>query len=340
MKIIRKQYKFCYSCMKEHEVSYVQIEQHVKYLNDWVRYDAIYEYCGETDCLSEDTKMLGENDTAMKDAYRKQKGLMTSTEIKALRKQYQISQAELASILGWGAKTITRYETYQVQDAAHDNILKRLQQDPQWFMELLAKRQDMMAQRRYMKYYNAACEMCSKQKNHYTEKMMHTLYLEKQVNKMDAGNTNLDIDKVEEMLNYIASKEVAALYLLKMGKLLWYADCLHYKRNQQSITGLAYRMQQLGVMPIGYEYLTTLSGVNCVDQEVGDGISHLFLSVEKFVPKHLTQQEVQCIDQVVEQFRSISNQELSKRMAIESAVRNTQLNEIVSYEYAESLSIA
>jgi len=184
-----------------------------------VNYQEICEYCDETDYLTTTTEMIRLNDTAMKDAYRKQKGLMTSAEIKALRKQYQISQAELASILGWGAKTITRYETYQVQDAAHDNILKRLQQDPQWFMELLTKRQDMMVQRRYMKYYNAACEMCSKQKNRYTEKMMHTLYIEKQVSEMDAGNTNLDIDKVEEMLNYIASKEVAALYLLKMIKI-------------------------------------------------------------------------------------------------------------------------
>lgn len=340
MKIIRKQHMFCYSCMKEHEVSYVQVEQHVKYMNDWVQYDAIYEYCEETDCLSEDMKVLGVNDTAMKDAYRKQKGLMTSTEIKDLRKQYQISQAELAALLGWGAKTITRYESYQVQDAAHDNILRRLQQDPQWFMELLAKRQKELTERRYLKYYNAACEMCSKQKNCYTEKMMNTLYIDNRVCEQDKGNVELDINKVAETMNYMASKEVAALYLLKMIKLLWYADCLYYRKSQQSITGLAYQMQQLGVVPIGYEYLTTLSGVHCEEQEVGDGISHLFLSVEKFIPKYLTQQEMECIDKVVEQFRDISSQELGKRMEKEVAVENTKIDEIVSYEYAKNLSIA
>lgn len=28
-------------------------------------------------------------------------------------------------LLGWGGKTITRYESHQVQDKAHDTILKK-----------------------------------------------------------------------------------------------------------------------------------------------------------------------------------------------------------------------
>lgn len=64
------------------------------------------------------------------------------------------------------------------------------------------------------------------------------------------------------------------------------------------------------------------------------------LSVKKFTPKHLTQQELDCIDKVIEQFRDISSQELGKRMEKEVAVENTKIDEIVSYEYAKNLSIA
>ena len=40
-------------------------------------------------------------------------------------------------LLGWGGKTITRYESHQVQDKAHDTILKKIDQDPEWFLSLL-----------------------------------------------------------------------------------------------------------------------------------------------------------------------------------------------------------
>ena len=39
--------------------------------------------------------MLHENDRAMKDAYRAQKGLLTSEEIVMIRKKYDIKQTDL-----------------------------------------------------------------------------------------------------------------------------------------------------------------------------------------------------------------------------------------------------
>ena len=340
MQILRKEKKFCYACMKEHDVSIVRMDSNLTFLGEAVQYQEIHEYCEETDCLTTTSEMISNNDIAMKDAYRRQKGLMTSGEIKELRNQYQISQTELAALLGWGAKTITRYETYQVQDMAHDNILKRLQQDPQWFMELLENRQANMTERRYLKYFNAARKRCSLRMNQYTEKMIRNLYIGDSICKQNMGNTDLSVEKIEETMNYMASKDVASLYLLKMVKLLWYADYLHYKRNRQSITGLAYRVQKLGVVPIGYEYLTTLSHVHCEEQEMGDGIGHLFLAVEKFVPKHLTKQELECIDEVLERFGNRTCQEMSKTMEREVAVVNTPLDEIMSYDEAKNLSIA
>ena len=68
---------------------------------------------------------MQENDMRLKDAYRESEGLLTSAEIVAIRKQYGITQKDLCILLGWGSKTITRYESHQVQDRAHDTILKR-----------------------------------------------------------------------------------------------------------------------------------------------------------------------------------------------------------------------
>lgn len=54
-----------------------------------------------------------------------------------IRQKYDISQLDLATLLGWGGETITRYEGHHVQDMAHDTILRKLDQDPEWFVNLL-----------------------------------------------------------------------------------------------------------------------------------------------------------------------------------------------------------
>lgn len=340
MKVIRKEKKKCYSCMEEHEVSVVQIEKSVKYNDELVNYNAIYEYCEETDDLTATEEMIRTNDISMKDAYREQKGLMTSREIKVLRDRYQISQTDFSMVLGWGGKTITRYESYQVQDAAHDNILKRIQRDPQWFLELLSKVRRELPESRYLKYYRAAIDIYSQKKNEYTEKMLYAMYAERNISKEDMGNVLLNLDKVVESINYIASHDVASLYSLKLMRMLWYADCLNYKRNKQSITGMAYTMRSLGVAPLGYEYLTTLSGVSCEEKRFGEGISYLFIAVEKLSPKHLSQDEMESLDCVIEQFKTTNNDEMTDVMNKESAIVCSQEQDVISYEYAKNLSIA
>ena len=81
-----------------------------------------------------DEQQIQEIDIRLKDAYRKSEGLLTSSDISAIRAKFGISQSDLCILLGWGRKTITRYESHQVQDKAHDTILKKIDQDPEWFL--------------------------------------------------------------------------------------------------------------------------------------------------------------------------------------------------------------
>ena len=43
----------------------------------------------------------------------------------------------MSKILGWGSSTIARYEKHQVQDRVHDEMLRKVGEDPKWFIELL-----------------------------------------------------------------------------------------------------------------------------------------------------------------------------------------------------------
>ena len=137
MKTIKSEKRLCTCCMEEHEVKTVLVREYATFKNVKVMYDASYLYCDIADELYMDEQQMQENDIKLKDAYRREEGLLTSTQISGIREKYNISQRDLCILLGWGGKTITRYESHQVQDKAHDTILKKIDQDPEWFLALL-----------------------------------------------------------------------------------------------------------------------------------------------------------------------------------------------------------
>lgn len=59
-------------------------------------------------------------------AYRAAKGLVTPERIKAWRREYDLKQAEVTALLGWGEVTLGRYENGSLQTEAHDRQLADL----------------------------------------------------------------------------------------------------------------------------------------------------------------------------------------------------------------------
>ncbi len=80
--------------------------------NSPVEYEVSYLFCDLAEGLYMDEQQIQSNDIKLKDAYRKQEGLLTSVEIGEIRAKYVISQSDLCLLPGWGEKTITRYESH------------------------------------------------------------------------------------------------------------------------------------------------------------------------------------------------------------------------------------
>jgi len=141
--------------MTEHEVKTVLIHDKSEFKGVEVEFDAVYEYCDKADEYYEVDDAITQNDINLKDAYRRAMGLMTSDQIIGMRKKYNISQSDLCTLLGWGEKTITRYEGHQVQDFAHDTIMRKLNDDPVWFLELLNQAKELISDKAFEKSLNA-----------------------------------------------------------------------------------------------------------------------------------------------------------------------------------------
>ena len=174
MRTIKKEIRQCATCMNEHEVAIVEVEEAGTFKGESVMFHAMYEYCVDADEYSETEELMRSNSLAQKDAYRKQVGLLTSSEIKRIREKYRISQKEYSEILGWSPATITRYENHQVQDRAHDDILRKLDSDPQWFIEMLERAKNSIA--KYSVYRQNAASLLNKQASPYNNIMGNTSY--------------------------------------------------------------------------------------------------------------------------------------------------------------------
>ena len=70
--------------------------------------------------------------------YRNEKGLLQPEEIKQIRTKYGLSQVAFAKLLGFGDKTIARYEGGSLQDEAPNSLIY-LMKKPTNMLEMLKK---------------------------------------------------------------------------------------------------------------------------------------------------------------------------------------------------------
>lgn len=65
-----------------------------------------------------------ENDRRLYDIYKKRNNLLTTEEIKTIRKKYGLTQKEYAQVIGVGEITVHRFEKGAIQTEAVDSIMK------------------------------------------------------------------------------------------------------------------------------------------------------------------------------------------------------------------------
>jgi len=337
MNRIKSEKKLCLICMEVHEVETVEIIETEIFKDEKISFTATYEYCSVADEYLETEEMIKANSLAMKDAYRKKTGLLTSREIIMIREKYGVSQKDFSEILGWGRATITRYENHQVQDRAHDDILRKIGSDPKWFLEILKRSKERISEKAFNKYYHEASEQFKKSRNQYLIDSIQAIYADLE-DEILTGKTRLNLTKVVEMINYLASN-VVNLHKVKLMKMLWYSDNLHFKRKGVSISGLAYRALPMGAVPEGYEQIVLLDGVKYETMWYEDNIGYKFYPAPGFEIKELTQDEIKTLNDVIRQVGNLNTEEIVHKMHEEKAYRCTDSNCIIPYSFAKELTI-
>ena len=327
--------------MEEHEVQIITILEKNVFKGVPVEYYAEYHYCSQTGETYADERQISTNDIAMKNAYREKMGLLTSHQISAIRTRYGISQSDLCLLLGWGRKTITRYESHQVQDIAHNTILRKLAADPEWFLLLLKAEKESLSSASYKKYFEAGITLFEQDHDQYLKSAIRAKYARFLHNPEANGGKELSLDVVADMIRYYAnSVHVASLYLVKLMKLLWYGDALSYKRRGYTISGMAYRALPMGAVPVAYGSIIDLSTIHYEEVEMGEGTGYRFLPSEDKEYMHLTTEDREILDAVINRFGKLPRNEIVDTMHKEDAYTETAPHDIIQFKYAKTLSLA
>ena len=153
------------------------------------------------------------------------------------------------------------------------------------------------------------------------------------------GFRSFDIDRVENLIGYIASK-VDNLYKTSVNKYLWYIDNFNYKNNLKSITGLTYERFTYGPIIEGRSYELLLSLDNKFEKEVKEFNYNEITKINSKNNYDLTlfsEDEIETIDKVIEVFKDKNATRISDLSHEEIAWIKTKDNELISYEYAHDL---
>lgn len=339
--LIRKVHMDCPLCDKTHEVEERKRFATITLKGDKVTYEERFYFCANADDEEnefETGSMTNENLLNARNAYRVKHGLLTSDEIVAIRESYGLSQVDLARLLGWGEATISRYESKAIQDEAYDTMLRLIKDNPLQALGFLKKNADKFPDPKRLEVRSKIVgKLDSYGKEYLTRQAFEGEYASFEEPSDSNGFVLLDIDKLEAAISYIAEK-VSNLFKVKLMKMLWYTDALSYKKNGVAITGLVYRHNEMGALPIGHYSLMHLENLN-VREEVSinyDSMFHIYPN-NGMDYSVLSDKDKSILDAVIRKFKNYKAQEIVDYMHEEKAYQETNPGEIIPFSMAKEI---
>lgn len=339
--LIRKVHMNCPLCDKTHEVEERKRFVTVTLKGEEVTYEERFYFCANADADEnefETGSMTNANLMNARNAYRIKHGLLTSDEIVAIRESYGLSQVDLARLLGWGEATISRYESKSIQDEAYDTMLRLIKDNPLIALEFLKKNADKFSGLKRTEIRSRIVEkLDSYGKEYLTRQTFKGEYVNFEEPSDFNGFTVLNIDKIEAVISYIA-ENVSNLFKVKLMKMLWYVDAFSYKMNGCAVTGMVYRHNDMGALPVGHYSLMNLENLDVREEESDryDSMLHIY-PTKGMDYSVLTVDEKKIIDKVIKKFKNYRAKDIIDYMHEEKAYTETKPGDIIPFSLAKEI---
>lgn len=240
------------------------------------------------------------------DQYRKKYNIPFPEDIAAIRNEYGLSGSSMATVLGLGTNSYTNYENGEMPTQALSNLI-RSAKNPTVFLEMLNSAQDKIPKTAFEKAKQKIQVLLTPPDSRHMQAPL-------QFQEPDefTGYRRPSLDRTCSVLTYaINNSQEDYNDKLKLNKLLFYVDFYHYKCYAKSITGMPYRAIPYGPAPTCYDNVFSyLEHEECIIskwvKEKGQSARELFESHAKFDKTLFSDDELQTIYFVVDQFKNTS----------------------------------
>jgi putative zinc finger/helix-turn-helix YgiT family protein len=157
---MNKNLYFCSKCNQEEKSDIRTITEQYDIKGESIDVEAKVRFCKK--CGEELYDLDLEQETIINayNIYRENHGLLLPSEIKEIRKKYRLSATSFSKLLGFGEKTITRYENGALQDNAQNNLIV-LMDDIYTFKKLWERNKNALSNNENKKINQLLKAMCS-----------------------------------------------------------------------------------------------------------------------------------------------------------------------------------
>ena len=275
--------------------------------------------------------------------YREKANIIKAEDIIKLREKYDISQRELTSILGFGKMTINRYERGGLPTKSKSDYIKLLIENDDKFIEKVkeAYEKNNINEKTYNKIISKEVEKGISKKEVQDNIRRYLKFVLNRKPDIYNGYKSFDLEKVENIISYIASK-VKNLTITSLNKYLWYIDMLSFNKRAVSITGLTYHNQKFGptIVYKKYDELSLLDDkYQREDIETENGNTTKIISNNNFNLDKISISEKEIIDTIIKLLKNKNVTDISEMSHREDGWKKTKRFEQISFEYAMNLKL-
>ena len=284
-----------------------------------------------------------ENNERIYQIYREKANIIKPEDIIKLREKYDISQRELTSILGLGKMTINRYERGGLPTKSQSDYIKLLIENDDKFIEKVeeAYEKSNINDKTYNKIISGEVEKDISKKEVQDNIRRYLKSVLSRKPDIYNGYKTLDLEKIENIISYIASK-VKNLTITSLNKYLWYIDMLSFNKRTVAITGLTYQNQKFGptIVYKKYDEISLLDDkYTREDIETENGNTTKILSNNNFNLDKISSSEKEIIDTIIKLLKNKNVTDISEISHREDGWKKTKRFEPISFEYAMNLKL-
>lgn len=283
------------------------------------------------------------NNERIYELYRAKANIIKPQDIIELRKKYDISQRELTAILGFGKMTINRYERGGVPTKSQSDYIRLLIDNDNKFIEKVkeAYKNGNINDKTYEKIVSEELNTSIDKEQIQDNIRRYLRYALNRKPDIYNGYKSLDIEKVENIISYIASK-VKNLTITSLNKYLWFIDILSFNQRSVSITGLTYQNQKFGptIIDKKYDEISLLDDKYIrEDIETENGNTTKIISNGNYNLDKISDTEKEIIDTIIKILKNKTVTDISELSHREEGWKKTKRLEKISFEYAMNLNI-